>query len=428
MTILGPLLMAAVIILPSYLVMRAEMKQKKALIGVIDETRFYDGAFANNEFVSYRYYDNTIEDGKKMVSDATIDYLIYIPSDTSDNTSYDAVIYGRDNINTLTLSQIRQSMTEKIKGDKMQKLGILPEVIKQLNVDVHFTTYLLDEAGQEKRSFAEINKIVGYVMGLLIYMFIALYGSQVMNGALEEKTSRVVEIIVSSVKPFQLMMGKVIGVGLIGLTQFVIWVILTVLFTTVFGGLVMGGTMNTAEMQQMMTVTSDSLSNIGLTNISANPIAQSALSETSAMLSTLNVPFLLMTFLIFFLGGYLLYSSIFAAIGGIVDNETDSQQFTVPIVAILLVPIILLTQVVEDPNGSLAVTLSMIPFTSPIAMMARVGISQGVGYFQLILSIIILFATFVLTTWLAGKIYRTGLLMYGKKVTWKELVKWITFK
>src|SRR6185437_16053226 len=247
---------------------------------------------------------------------------------------------------------------------------------------------------------------VAYAGGILIYIFIFLYGSIVMRGVQEEKQSRVVEIIISSVKPFQLMMGKIIGIAMVGLTQFLIWVVLTVIFTSV-GGQAIGGHHASQEM--------------AINGSQKQQVIQDAMSA----LGTLPVGLIVVMFLFYFLGGYLIYSSLFAAASSAVDSQPEMGQFILPLSLPIIVSIASITTIVQNPDGHFAFWMSMIPLTSPIVMMARIPF--GVPVWQLILSMAILVASFIAAVWLAGKIYRIGILMYGKKITWKELGKWLFY-
>ncbi|HSV87605.1 MAG TPA: ABC transporter permease, partial [Bacteroidales bacterium] len=277
-----------------------------------------------------------------------------------------------------------------------------------------------------RTDFPEVSMGLGFVTGFLIYLFIFLFGSQVLRGVLEEKTNRIVEIIVSSVKPFQLMMGKIVGVGLVGLTQFLIWVVLTfAIVTTVQSAFpdtfrftpeeevyVTGAqTLDPAELQQQLEAAQ-----------AQNTFAGQILEGLAAI----NFPVIILSFLFFFLGGYLLYAAMFAAIGSAVDNEADTQQFMMPVTIPLIFGIIMMQAVLENPDGPLAFWLSIIPLTSPIIMMVRIPF--GVPYTEVALSAALLIAGFFFATWMAAKIYRTGILMYGKKIDYAELWKWIRHK
>jgi len=255
---------------------------------------------------------------------------------------------------------------------------------------------------------------IGMISAFMIYMFIVIYGAQVMSGVVQEKTSRIVEVIISSVKPFELMMGKIIGIAMVGLTQFFLWVLLTVVISTVAGSFI-GGKVDANALQQANSI-----------GIQATPTASpSQMQEMVAMLNGFDFAQIVVLFVLYFLGGYLLYASLFAAVGSAVDSETDTQQFSLPLTLPIIFAIYAAIYSAQNPDGPLALWCSMIPFTSPIVMMVRLPF--GVPTWQIVLSLLILVLSFIGTTWMAGKIYRTGILMYGKKVTWKEMWKWVKY-
>jgi len=266
------------------------------------------------------------------------------------------------------------------------------------------------------------------VASIMIYMFIFMFGSQLMRGVIEEKTNRIVEVIVSSVKPFQLMLGKIIGVALVGLTQFLLWVVFTTILVGAFQQTFPDKFKAPAAQQQFVTgqqmqpqaIADETTANLKVEtgNETANQIFEA--------IASINFPVMIVSFIFFFIGGYLLYGALFAAIGSAVDNEADTQQFMLPVTVPLILAIVMMQYVINNPEGPLSWWLSMIPFTSPVIMMIRIPF--GVPYWELALSAVLLIAGFLATTWLAAKIYRTGILMYGKKVNYAELWKWIRYK
>ncbi|NCC74642.1 MAG: ABC transporter permease, partial [Sphingobacteriia bacterium] len=336
------------------------------------------------------------------------------------------VIFSENQVSITTKTFIRNVMRDEVEEQKMLASGIDPEILKSIKTSISLTSFILDSSGEEKESYAEVAMAVGYVGGLLIYMFIFIYGSMVMRGVIEEKTSRIIEIIISSVKPFQLMMGKIIGIALVGLTQFLLWIVLTAGIVGIFNGFFAEKMIDkrVPEITQSAggLITENTLSSEAP---EAEEVINEGFVEILEMIRTINIPVMLISFIFYFLGGYLLYASMFAAIGAAVDNETDTQQFMLPITVPIILALVMMPSVIENPSGSLAIWLSMIPFTSPISMMMRIPF--GVPYIELVISAIILVFTFVGMTWAAGKIYRTGILMYGKKVSYKELWKWIRY-
>ena len=281
------------------------------------------------------------------------------------------------------------------------------QILEGVTTQIEVETIIIGEEG-ETTGNAEVSFGIGFMCGILIYMFIFMYGTMVMRGVIEEKTSRIVEVIISSVKPFQLMMGKILGVALVGLTQFMLWIILTIIISAFAEVLFFDAG----------TISTESMGMSGEQSV--------ILSTLSNSLAGINILQLLFAFAFYFLGGYLLYSALFAAVGSAVDAEADTQQFILPITIPLIISFILMQPVMDNPDGVLAYWLSLIPFTSPIIMMVRLPF--GVNNSELILSMALLVAGFLATTLFAAKIYRTGILMYGKKASYKELWKWLTYR
>ena len=291
-----------------------------------------------------------------------------------------------------------------------------PQVINNLQVRVDLDSFNISESGEAKKSNAGLSFAIGYGTGFLIYIFIFVYGSQIMQSVLDEKTSRIVEVIVSSVRPFQLMMGKVLGVGAVGFTQLLIWFVL-------IGGLsTVGLSILAGNNEVLMEAASQQVPQEAMELTERQEMA----ADIQAMIATVPVVKIVLCFLFYFLGAYFLYGALYAAIGSAVDSIQDAQQFMFPIIIPIIAAIMAMFFVLDDPNGGLAVTLSFIPFTSPIIMMARIPF--GVPDWQLALSMLLLIAGFVGTIWVAGRVYRIGILMYGVKVNWKTIGKWFTMK
>ena len=327
-----------------------------------------------------------------------------------------------DQQTTLGVSdEISDGLSSFIKNIKLKNENVPPDVLRRIRTNIKVETLQWTSSGEEKSSSAGLATALGYIGGIAIYMFVFMFGAMVMRGVIEEKTSRIVEVIVSSVKPFQLMMGKVIGIGMVGLTQFFLWILLTV--GIIFGAkLIVKDKLDTIPQvssimeQQMGETTQELMMSEG----------QQMLTEILGKFDSIPIGFILGAFLFYFLGGYLLYASLFAAVGSAVDNETDTQQFMLPISIPIILGMIVMTNAIQAPGAPLAFWFSMIPFTSPIVMMARLPF--GVPPWELILSASLLIVTFIGTIWFAGKIYKTGILMYGKKVNYAELWKWIRYK
>jgi len=291
----------------------------------------------------------------------------------------------------------------------------LKEMVEKSHTEIDLKTIKWAENGKDKEGSAELALTIGMLSAFIIYMFIVIYGAQVMNGVVQEKTNRIVEVMISSVKPFELMMGKIIGIAMVGLTQFLMWVILTGVISAAVGSLFVGS-IDVNSMHQM--------GQVGMQTAPVNAMPSEMQSLFTA-LSGVNYFQIVGLFIVYFLGGYLLYASLFAAVGSAVDNETDTQQFSMPIMLPIIFAIYAGIFAAQNPDGPLAFWCSMIPFTSPIVMMVRLPFDVPV--WQILLSLTILILSFVGTTWMAGKIYRTGILMYGKKVSWKELWKWLRY-
>lgn len=417
MTILGPLLFAALIIAPALL---ANLPDGPKTILVVDVPGILLPEKGNEDYViKYLPRDQfDLEKAKDFFRNNPDDALLYIP--TGDNWDPDFFknnikLYGKNDISLGMQSFLESLLEVKINNQKLLIQGVDPEIVAQTKTSVNLKTFKLGETaeGGEQASATPVKMAVGYIAGILIYFFVFFYTAQVMRGVIEEKTNRIIEVIISSVRPFQLMLGKVVGIGAVGLFQFLIWVVLSAGIYAIAGATILKDKMN---------VESLSASQPGAEQ--AMDMAQG--TEVLQMLTTINFPLVLGAFLFFFVGGYLLYAALFAAVGSAVDNETDSQQFMLPITIPLILAIVVTTKVIDDPNGAIAFWFSMIPLTSPIIMMVRVPF--GVPIWELVLSGTLLIGGFLAATWFAGRIYRVGILMYGKKPTWRELFKWITYK
>lgn len=415
LTFLTPLLFAAMFIVPIWLSSIEDDSIKNII--VIDKTGRYEKVFQTDEKYTFIYTNKALDEVKTEQektpneSKNQLKAILYLPQNLID-APQSAILYSDKQIDTELPLYITNQLNEYVRDEKLAAYDIpqLKEKIEASKTNIKLSTIKWGEDGQERESSPHLAMILGLVSAFLIYIFIMTYGAQVMNGVVQEKTSRIVEVIISSVKPFELMMGKIVGIALVGLTQFVLWIVLTLLITTSVS-MTMGW-----EMTQS--------ANMGSAEMAmAKGGAETAALDVFAMLDGLDMSNVLLLFLFYFLGGYLLYASFFAAVGSAVDSETDTQQFTTPIMIPIIFSILVATYSVQNPGGPLAFWCSMIPFTSPVVMMVRVPFD--VPLWELILSMSILVLSFVGSTWLAGKIYRTGILMYGKKVTWTELWKWL---
>lgn len=411
MTLLAPLLLAAVMIVPGLL---ASMPEDDKSIIVLDEPSILVPEEGTSQF-SLEYLNPNefdLETGKTFLRESDKDALLYIPSGNGwdpDFIKNNILLFGKEDIGIDLQRFVERQLEEKINQQKLIRQGVDPEVVAQTKTKVTIKSFTVGEEGNEETSATPLKMGLGYIAGILIYFFIFFYAVQVMRGVIEEKTSRIVEVIISSVRPRQLMMGKILGIGLVGVVQFLIWVILsgtiyavvsTFIYPEIFAQQVPAGP------------GSPDLSTVDQTNL-------------FSMLNSINFPVVLSGFIFYFFGGYFLYSALFAALGSAIDQEADSQQFMLPVTAPMIIAITTAMNVIQDPNGPLAFWMSMIPLTSPISMMIRLPF--GVPIWQIALSALILVGTFFGVVALAGKIYRVGILMYGKKVTWKELYKWLKY-
>ena len=419
MTILMPALMAAMFILPAYFMSQDDTKIRT--IAVYDGSTILLGQLESNDYTKYKFITedeyNKIKDNLK----ATDFYAMLVIQPNVLNTQTVQLI-STSNIPFDLKNQIQNKIRSVIEKEKMAeviKQTAIPDLearIAATKTPISVNTIKFGEGGEAKKSSTEIGMILGYIFGFVIYMFILLYGQMVMQGVMEEKQSRIVEVIISSVKPFELMMGKIIGIAMVGLTQLAIWIILGIAIIAGAKGM-MPGAQHAGTAQEIMAQAQVA---------NQAPAQLDKMQDILSMLGSVNFPLIIGCFIFFFIGGYLLYSSMFAAVGSAVDAMEDAQQFMMPIMMPIILAILVMMSAIKNPEGATAFWFSMIPFTSPVVMMARIPF--GVPAWQLALSMLVLIVTFVGIVWAAGKIYRTGILMYGKKASWKELGKWLTYK
>jgi ABC-2 type transport system permease protein len=417
LTILMPVLMAGLIFLPAYF---ASLDDKEVrTIAVYDGSSIVLGQLESTEFTKYHFIP--AEEYAKVKDDIKgAGYYGLLVIQPNVLTTNNIQLISDSNIPFDLKNQIRDKIRSVIERDKMAEvirqtaIPDLEERIKATKTRIEVNTIKLGESGEAKKSSTEVGMVLGYIFGFMIYMFIFIYGSMVMQGVMEEKQSRIVEVIISSVKPFQLMMGKIIGIALVGLTQIAIWVVLITIIISTAQGLIPGA----SSTQQAQDILAQSQVNVqGDTG---------QMEEIMSMIGTINFPLIIGCFIFFFIGGYLLYSSMFASVGSAIDAQEDAQQFMLPITLPIILSIMVMMSAIKNPEGPVAFWFSIIPFTSPIVMMARIPF--GVPAWELILSMVLLVVTFIGMVWVAGKIYRTGILMYGKKPTWKELGKWLSYR
>ncbi len=421
MTILGPLLMGGVIVVPYF---ANTVTDERRTIAVLDESHLFTGKFKSDRMVNFIYLDGNLDSlRKESGSEGKISDILYIPGTESiTGLVHGITLYSNKQPSVNIIDKIEHTVENEINSAKYAAAKIDEKVLASIrgtNVEINTRDM------ENKKTSSGLTTGIGLFSGILIYMFIFIYGAQVMRGVMEEKTNRIVEVIISSVKPFELMLGKIIGVALVGLTQFVLWILLTFGIYTVVSNVLFKDKTEGQQVQQVLqqrmnaVVPAQSLDSV---SFQKNNWA----SELNDAVSTINFPVIIMMFFFYFLGGYLLYSALFAAIGAAVDSETDTQQFMLPITIPLIISVVMVQYVILNPEGTVAFWFSMIPFTSPIIMMVRIPF--GVDVWQVLLSMTILVLGFIGTTWIAAKIYRTGILLYGKKVNYRELMRWLLYK
>ncbi|MBN7815080.1 ABC transporter permease [Algoriphagus pacificus] len=407
-TLLTPLIFPAIMGVFVWISLEEKDTQALRIIEVVDENKMF--FLESSDQYAFSFSDTDREEAKQMVQEGDRYGFLFIPEFDLENPQ-GIVFYGEDNPSMNLINYLENNLKKKIEEQRLFESGIDPKIINEVRTTVDIKSITLDEKGDETINNATVNYALGFLTGFLIYIFIFVYGNQIMQGVIEEKSSRIVEILVSSLKPFQLMLGKIVGIGAVGLTQFLIWVVLIgTLSTIVMGYLGM----------QMPQQTAMEMANPEL----ANSMPQSDVSEIIQVISGIDFIGLVLSFLFYFLGGYLLYGALFAAIGSAVEAPSEAQQFMFPVTIPLIVAYMgLFVFVLNDPNSNTSFWLSIIPLTSPIAMMGRV--SYGVPWTDLVLSMGLLIGGFLFTTWMAGKIYRIGILMHGTKPSYKTLWKWI---
>lgn len=418
--ILGPLLMAAVFIVP-LLLSKLDTEDVKR-IAVVDESQVLAQTLKNRDNIRFDMLDNmTVDDAQKIYTSAGYYAVLFIPKNIiSSNTIQ---IFSDKNPDFGLRLYIAKLLEKDLESMKLIKCNVPSEILKAVQTPLNIQSVKWTSSGEEIQTSEEIKLIIGTVSAILIFMFIFMYGSMVMRGVVEEKVNRIVEIIVSSVRPLQLMIGKIAGIGAAGLLQFAIWISLTFTVVTVSQQILF-------PEQMMPNKENQTAQTLGETKITQSLQALGTDQYAYAIdvwdsVRNVNWPIMLGAFLFFFVAGFLLYAAMFAAIGSAVDSETDTQQFMLPVTIPLTLSIILLQVILSNPDGPIAFWLSIIPFTSPVAMMARIPF--GVPYSEVLISMALLIITFIVIAWAAAKIYRTGVLMYGKKASYRELWKWLRY-
>jgi ABC-2 type transport system permease protein len=375
-------------------------------IAVIDQSQMFAGKLKSKDKVIFGFYDAPYDSMKRHYAEKGFSGVLFIPSSFQADHPTNIEYFSNDQLGLGTEGAITDELTEVVTRLRLEKVNVTPEIINQLSEPVHLNTIIGKQAGNTGAAAA-----VGYIAGFLLYFLLIIYGTQVMRGVIEEKSSRIAEVIVSSVKPFELMLGKIIGIALLGLTQFAVWIAMGFLTIAVLHGMV--GDMS--SMQQMQDMQGMNTAQPGLVN---------AVKVLNDSLSTLPLGLIIFGTVFYFLGGYLLYASVFAALGAASGDEGD-QSLTFIATMPIIISFFLAFNAMNAPNSRLSIITSLIPFCSPIVMTARLAYNPPM--WQILLSMVFLIIGFLIMVWIAGKIYRTGILMYGKKTSMKELIKWVRY-
>ncbi len=415
-TFLVPLLMVGLIVGSAYFSFKGTEERK---IAVVDPNGFFKDKIKNSTQLKFEFPKDV--DTSNYQSKGYSDILL-MPVFEGDQKA-DYILRSKKSMGFSLQESISRKINAAIEDQMLEKAGIQQTVLDSIHQSAQIAELKAyeDEGKNSKESNAGLAMAIGYASGLLIYITMFIYGTMVLRGVMEEKTSRIAEVIVSSVKPFELMLGKIIGIGAVGLTQFLMWIIVVVTLTGVGMGLLPD------DMQTQLQQLQASGGQMGTAGMAQASESVKKIYEFQHVISTTNWPLIIGLFLFYFLGGFLFYASLFAAVGSVVNEDPqDAQSLMFPITMPIIFSYIITNVVIQNPNTPMAFWASVIPFSSPMVMMARIsyGVPTTVPYWELALSMATLIGGFLLTTWLSAKIYRTGILMYGKKVTWKEMTKW----
>ncbi len=436
-TFLGPVFFAAMCILPSVIMFMTTDKGKE--VAVIDRSGIVMPYMTSNETTTYTDYTGMpVDSAKTVCNELGLDALVVVSPLDSANRTVTVDAYSGKPMSMDMKESISARVNEAVEEYRLESYRIegLKQIIEDVKADVSVSTFTLDDSGEEKITSSEVYMIISLVLSIIIYMFIAMFSAMVMQSVIEEKSSRVVEVLVSSVKATELMFGKIIGVACVALTQFFLWVVLTAVLVVAFGSFVgfdaitESANVQTEQMAQMtegMGVDPAALDATGMNMQVTMP--EEGSNEMAAVIETvkdINYPLILVSFVVYFVLGYLLYASLFAAIGSAVENEADTQQLQLPVTIPLLLAFFIAFYAFKSPDSQVVFWGSIIPFTSPIVMLARIPF--GVPAWELALSIVLLVLTFMLIAYLSAKIYKIGILMFGKKTSFKDLYKWLKQK
>ncbi|MEI7960158.1 MAG: ABC transporter permease [Chitinophagaceae bacterium] len=414
-TILMPILMVAFIVGSAYLSSTGTEQRK---IAVIDPNGFFKGHLKNSQQLEFSFPSDVDTNNYKQKGYSDV---LILPK-FEGNQKVDYILRSKKSMGMMLQESITNKINSAIEDQMLQEAGIHQDVLDSIHKSSQFAELKAyeDKGKTSKESNAALASGIGYASGFLIYLTMFIYGSMVMRGVMEEKTNRIAEVIISSVKPFELMMGKIIGIGAVGLTQFLLWIVLITTLSSVALGML------PADIQHQVSTLQQSNGQMAGGMMQASESAQ-RIYNIQHTLATANWPLIISCFIFYFLGGFLFYAALFAAVGSVVNEDPqDAQSLMFPITMPIIFSYVITNVVIQNPNTPMAFWASIIPFSSPMVMMARIayGVPSTVPYWELALSMLTLIAGFVFTTWLSGKIYRTGILMYGKKATWKEMLKW----
>ena len=427
-TFLVPIFFAAMCILPSVIMFMAKDKGKE--IAVIDNSGLVMPYLVNSETITYKQYSpDQLDDKMFFVDRYSVDALVLISSIDPVTKTLNVSSYSHKPLSIDITDEVRAKVNEAVEDYRISQYDVadLKAIMQDIKVDLPISTYVFDESGQEKVSSFEVPMIISMVLSMVIYLFVMMFSGMVMQSVIEEKSSRVVEVLVSSVKATELMFGKIIGVACVALTQFFLWIFLTGVLVGGFSMFVGFDTLmgNPEQAEQMMGMTAQ-MGGVDVTGMTASMSKEGGLNTILNTLMDFNWGQMIFAFVIYFVLGYLLYASFFAAIGSAVENEADTQQLQMPLTVPLMLAFFVALYAFKAPDSSLVWWGSMIPFTSPIVMLAR--IPYGVPAWELAVSIGLLALTFLACGWVSAKIYKIGILMFGKKTTFRDLWKWLRMK
>mgnify|MGYP006338112321 CR=1 FL=1 len=428
-TFLVPVLFAAMCILPSVIMFMAKDTDKK--VAVVDQSGIVMPYLVDTDAVDYEDYSTEPVDSMKLRFDELgLDALVVVSPLDSVQRSVTVASYSAKPLSMELKEGVQSKVNDAVEDYRLAlyEIGDLKQIMEDVKSDISMSTYTLDESGEEKITSSEVYMIISMLLSIIIYMFIAMFSGMVMQSVIEEKSSRVVEVLVSSVKATELMFGKIIGVACVALTQFFLWIILTLVLVGGFSAFVgfdslMG---DPAQTEQMMEMAQMQMGGVDMTEMTETMAEEEGMGAVLSTLKDIDWVQMILAFIVYFALGYLLYASFFAAIGSAVENEADTNQLQMPVTVPLLLAFFIAIYAFNAPDSPIVWWGSMIPFTSPIVMLARIPF--GVPMWELLLSVVLLLATFAACGWASAKIYKIGILMFGKKTTFKDLWKWLKQK